>query len=93
MGLLDVKDLKKEFNGEVLFDNINFTVNPKDKLALIGINGCGKTTLLKIILKQIYADGGSVFYSNQVSIGYLSQMMMTGLLPKEYVDFALSKRK
>lgn len=77
MGLLDVNHLRKEFSGEVLFDDVSFTINPGDKLALIGSNGAGKTTILKIILGQELKDGGSFNVAQGKTVGYLSQVMIT----------------
>ncbi|MBN2604359.1 MAG: ABC-F family ATP-binding cassette domain-containing protein [Bacilli bacterium] len=73
MNLLSVSKLQKEFNGEVLFKNISFEINSKDKVAIIGRNGTGKSTLLKMILGQLDIDEGDVFKNNKVVYGYLSQ--------------------
>jgi len=77
MGLLDVSHLRKEFSGEVLFDDVTFTINPGEKLALIGCNGAGKTTILKIILGQEVKDGGSFNVAQGKTVGYLSQVMIS----------------
>ena len=76
MALLEVKDLKKTFNGETLFENVSFNLNIEDKMGLIGSNGAGKTTLLKIILDEIPHDDGTVHLQNNRKIGYLSQVMI-----------------
>ena len=76
MGLIDIKNLKKEFAGEVLFDNVTFSINRGDKLAIIGNNGVGKTTLLKMLLKELTIDGGTINFASSQSIGYLSQVMI-----------------
>jgi len=73
MNILTVSKLRKEFNGEVLFDNISFDVNTKDKIAIIGKNGTGKSTLLKMIQQEISFDSGDIFINNKATIGYLSQ--------------------
>ena len=52
MNILSVSKLTKEFTGEVLFRNISFDINSKDKLALIGKNGTGKSTLIKMIIGE-----------------------------------------
>ena len=46
MNLLSVSKLQKEFNGDVLFNNISFEINSRDKIAVIGKNGTGKSTLI-----------------------------------------------
>jgi ATP-binding cassette subfamily F protein 3 len=73
MNILSISKLKKEFNGEVLFQNISFDINSKDKIALIGKNGTGKSTLLKMILGDIQIDEGEINKSSKVKVGYLSQ--------------------
>jgi ATP-binding cassette subfamily F protein 3 len=73
MNILTLSKLKKEFSGDVLFQNISFDINSGDKIALIGKNGTGKTTLLKLILEQYRPDGGEIHKNKQATIGYLSQ--------------------
>ena len=79
MQVLNVTQLKIEFGEDVLFDNVNFSINDHDRLAIIGPNGKGKTTLIKAILgKQDYVKGNIVF-SKGVEVGYLSQEVITNL--------------
>jgi ATP-binding cassette subfamily F protein 3 len=73
MSLLRVNQLTKSFGADVIFKNISFDIKPKEKVALIGKNGTGKSTLFKIILKELSADEGNVFLHGQTRIGYLSQ--------------------
>lgn len=73
MNILSVSKLQKEFNGEVLFKNISFEINSGDKIALIGKNGTGKSTLIKMIIGDIREDDGTIFINNKAHIGYLSQ--------------------
>ena len=76
MGVLDVNNLKKEFGSDLLFKDVSFTLNPFDKLAIIGSNGAGKTTLVKMILNQEIIDSGTINVASGKSIGYLSQVMI-----------------
>ena len=79
MQVLNVTQLKIEFGEDVLFDNVNFSINDHDRFAIIGPNGKGKTTLIKAILgKQDYVKGNIVF-SKGVEVGYLSQEVITNL--------------
>ncbi len=73
MQLVAIQNLKKEFTGEVLFDNINFTINDKDRVALVGNNGCGKSTLLKMLINKEEVTGGVISLAKNTQIGYLSQ--------------------
>ncbi len=73
MNILSVSKLKKEFNGDVLFQNVSFEINSKDKTAIIGKNGSGKSTLIKMILGDLKIDEGEVHKNAKAVIGYLSQ--------------------
>ena len=76
MGVLDINNLKKEFGSDLLFKDVTFTLNPFDKLAIIGANGAGKTTLVKMILGQEVVDSGTINIASGKTIGYLSQVMI-----------------
>ena len=93
MGLIDVKSVKKEFSGEVLFDNITFSLNKEDKMAIIGNNGVGKTTLLKMILQVEKCDAGSISYANHLRVGYLSQVMIDSFDNTLYEEMLLAFRE
>ncbi|MBR0386095.1 MAG: ABC-F family ATP-binding cassette domain-containing protein, partial [Erysipelotrichaceae bacterium] len=71
--LLQVISGTKDFAGEVLFENINLEIKEGHKIAVIGRNGCGRTTLLKIISGLLALDKGEVIKGGNVTIGYLSQ--------------------
>ena len=71
--VLFIKNLKKSFPGNLLFENGELEVYKKDRAFIIGKNGCGKTTLLKILNKQIFADSGSFTFGSNVKIGYFDQ--------------------
>ena len=77
MNILSVSKLQKEFNGEILFNNISFEINSKDKTAIIGKNGTGKSTLIKMILGDIRIDNGVVHKNAKAVVGYLSQDVIT----------------
>lgn len=77
MNILSISKLTKEFNGEPLFKNISFEINSKDKVAIIGKNGTGKSTLLKMILGELYIDDGEIHKNNKARIGYLSQNVIS----------------
>ena len=64
-----------EFSATPLFDNINYVINKKDRIALVGKNGAGKSTMLKIIAGLQQPTGGTVARPDGVTIGYLPQQM------------------
>ncbi|HHY91088.1 MAG TPA: ABC-F type ribosomal protection protein [Clostridiales bacterium] len=71
--VLTVKELSKSFSDVPLFQNISFQIYRGEKVALIGPNGIGKTTILKILLGQIAPDTGTVQLGHNVQIGYYDQ--------------------
>jgi ATP-binding cassette subfamily F protein 3 len=72
--MLKVSNIGKRYGDVVVLENVSFVVNPGDRLGLIGPNGCGKTTLLRIIAGEEQADAGSVQLSPPgLQLGYLQQ--------------------
>lgn len=74
--MISINNLSVEFSSQLLFDNINYVINPKDKIALVGKNGAGKSTMLKIIAGLQKPTGGSVAVPAGVTVGYLPQQMV-----------------
>lgn len=73
--MISIQDLKVEFSSQLLFDNVSFVINKKDKIALVGKNGAGKSTMLKIIAGLQSPSSGTVSKSADLTIGYLPQQM------------------
>lgn len=71
--VLTVEDLSKSFPGQTLFTNISFQIKRGERIALIGNNGTGKTTMLKILNSILPADSGSFSLGSKVQIGYYDQ--------------------
>lgn len=71
--MLAVSHLTKTFNLQTLFIDISFLINPTERVGLIGPNGCGKTTLLRILVGKEEADSGQVHKPTGLRIGYLTQ--------------------
>ncbi len=74
--MISINNLSVEFSAKSLFDNIDYVINPKDKIALVGKNGAGKSTMLKIIAGLQKPTSGSVAVPADVTIGYLPQQMV-----------------
>jgi len=70
---LTVENMSKSYGEKVLFDTISLTINDGDRIGLIGINGTGKSTLLKIIARMEEQDSGDIYMSKDYTIAYLSQ--------------------
>jgi ATP-binding cassette subfamily F protein 3 len=79
-----LEGVTKAFGDKYLFTNVNLHVLFRDRAAIVGRNGTGKTTLLKMILNEIPADNGTVKVGSNVKIGYLSQHL-TANHPNETV--------
>ena len=75
--VVQAKDIAKKFDDRTLFENSSFYIKHKEKIGMYGVNGCGKSTLVRAILKQIDIDG-ELYVSETRRIGYLSQEV-TGL--------------
>jgi len=73
MSLLSLSKVNKYFGERCLFENVSFSVEDHDKIGLIGANGCGKTTLFKMILEGDNHDGGDIFLPKSTGVGYLEQ--------------------
>ena len=71
--VLMVHDLQKGFDGRTLFSNFNLHLRAGDRVAIIGPNGIGKSTLLNIIARQLAPDRGTVDYGANVDLGYYEQ--------------------
>jgi ATP-binding cassette subfamily F protein 3 len=71
--LVWTESLGKSFNGRVLFENVDFSVERYDRVGLIGPNGCGKTTFLKILMGQEAAASGVVNVGSNLDVGYYDQ--------------------
>ena len=73
--MISIDNLKVEFGIKPLFDNVSFVINDKDRIALVGKNGAGKSTMLKIICGLQKSTSGNVAIPNDTTIGYLPQVM------------------
>lgn len=73
MIILQANKIERSFAGEVLFDNINLQVDERDRIALVGKNGVGKSTLLKILVGEEEPTSGEINKKKDISLSYLAQ--------------------
>ncbi len=73
--MISVQNLSVEFSARPLFDNINYVINKRDRIALVGKNGAGKSTMLKIIAGLQSPTSGQVAVPADTTVGYLPQQM------------------
>jgi len=71
--ILDIKNVCKSYDNEVVLKDINLSLNKEDKIALIGPNGAGKTTLCEILMENIKPDSGEVKWGATVNVSYFPQ--------------------
>lgn len=71
--MINVSNLTLSFGGRTLLDEITFVINPKERVGLIGRNGQGKSTLLKILFGLTRPNDGSISHPKEYEIGYLPQ--------------------
>lgn len=71
--VLEIKGLSKAFDNKMLFENLDLKVEYGEKLAIVGRNGTGKSTLAKILLNECEANKGTIKFGEEAKIGYLAQ--------------------
>lgn len=74
--MISVEGLKVEFNATPLFEDVSYVINKKDRIALVGKNGAGKSTMLKILAGLQQPTAGTVAVPRECTIGYLPQVMI-----------------
>jgi len=72
--VLITKDLRKAFGDKKLFSHIDIHIKKGERVFILGENGCGKTTLFRILARQLHADEGEFIYGANVDVGYFDQM-------------------
>ncbi len=89
-----VNNLSLAFNVQQIFDDVSFSIDPNDKVGIVGVNGAGKTTLFKIIMGEIIPDQGQVNIPKHSSLGWLPQVIDDSKTKQDMtvLDFLLSGR-
>ena len=73
--LLTVENLCLTYDKKTIFNNASFRVLPNEKIGVVGNNGVGKTTLIKILCGSLLADSGTICFDKSIRVGYLDQYM------------------
>ncbi len=84
MAIVTVNGLCMEFGEQKLFDGMTFEIQENDRIGLIGVNGCGKTTLFKLLTGEYYQTKGSIVLNKNASIGYMEQHVCRNLERSAY---------
>ena len=93
MSLLEIEGLSHSFGDHVLYKNAGFTLNKGEHVGIVGANGTGKSTFIKICTGQIIPDSGRLVWQPDIAIGYLDQYaeIRPDLTMKEFLQSAFSK--
>jgi ATP-binding cassette, subfamily F, member 3 len=75
--MISISDLDFHFGSRTLYDGASLHIKPKDKIGLVGLNGTGKSTLLRLLVGEYRPDGGSISMSKDVSLGFLNQDLLS----------------
>lgn len=75
MGILDVTDLKFKYKDIDLFNNVSFHLEPKEHIVIVGENGVGKSTFMKLISKNLIPDKGNITWLSHITYAYLDQLL------------------
>lgn len=70
---ISVQEIQKSFGGNEILKSVTFSLQKGEKMGLVGVNGCGKTTLMRILAGELEPDGGSFHMNRDLKIGYLRQ--------------------
>src|SRR5271157_1481938 len=71
--MIQLSSAGKRFGPKLLFENLDWLITPRDRVGLVGANGTGKTTLLKILARLEHLDYGEISFAKGVTAGYLPQ--------------------
>ena len=89
MPLISLNEIKLSFGGPLLFDNLNLQIEKRERVALIGRNGVGKTSLMKVIAGELDIDDGKIAYQKGITVTHLPQEISKDIRGKTF-DIVLS---
>ncbi len=69
--LISIEEVSKHIAGRILFEPVSFGIHQEDRVGLVGVNGCGKSTLMKILAKLEPCTTGEITFRKELSLGYL----------------------
>ena len=93
MSIVKIEHLQHAYLDKVLYDDTNFQVNDQEHVGVIGQNGVGKSTLIKILTKQVVPDNGQITWKKKLKVGYLDQYasLKAGQTIKEFLRSAFAE--
>ena len=91
--MLSINNLSYFIGGRALYENASLHIKPKDKIGLIGLNGTGKSTLLRLINGEYQPDGGEISKSNDCTLGFLNQDLLSYQSEDSILDVAMEAFK
>lgn len=86
--MITLQNLSIQYGGKFLFDDISFTITDNDRIGLVGKNGAGKSTMLKIVMGEIRPESGNIQMDNNTTLGYLPQDMKMNPTESVYEETA-----
>src|SRR6266436_2326599 len=89
MALISLQEITIAFGGPLLFDKMSFQLEAGERVALLGRNGVGKTTLMKVMAGQTGIDGGEIIYQKGITVTHLPQEVPAGITGNVF-DIVLS---
>ena len=73
--MISIENLSKSYGGQILFDNVNFRINTRERVGVVGRNGHGKTTLFRLVTGETHPDSGAIITPKNYRIGYVRQQI------------------
>ena len=71
--LIEAENITKSYEGQLIIPEVNLLIGPKSRVGLMGVNGCGKSTLIRLLTKEVKPDTGTVFHAEKLEVSYFEQ--------------------